>query len=415
MLTELRKNIKFSLKGERGIRGQIFPFFVLIMVIIIIAVMAFVNVAQVNTQKLSTMNAADAGALAGAAQLASTANSIAVMNSGDNGLWDTYITYQKWTTVLLFEPIEANGRFGLYISNAVSNLITYLRILAASVAAAQQAGAQATTTAFANMQIEEVQTRVGSVTGEQKVPSRFSKWLQDKNFYTQDIIKEYKYGWASHYYNITEDKQMIRQQEDYVNVRVKKPEDNSIVVVPAPIFPQATMYIMYLPPCFEPFCPCCLCGAIAAFTTFPAGISLHAHPPIAAGILAGVLAVATIYDLITQMNIPAIENLLFALAATVAAVTAFLQPIHISTGCGLLNVVLVFYVLPLPFIAEIKTNNTIVGVEVTRFSPTRDLGLWQFKERTVTSGAEAGIYGGSAWNDNYRVQVNRVWDGGGQI
>ena len=64
----------------RDKRGQIFPFLTVVLILMVVLVMAFVNTAQVNVRKVGTMNAADAGAMAGAAAIASAANAIADMN-----------------------------------------------------------------------------------------------------------------------------------------------------------------------------------------------------------------------------------------------------------------------------------------------------------------------------------------------
>ena len=70
-----RTKLKIILDSLRNNKGQVFPFFVLILVIVIIATMAYVNISQVDTHKIDTMNAADAAALAGAAVLAQAAAS----------------------------------------------------------------------------------------------------------------------------------------------------------------------------------------------------------------------------------------------------------------------------------------------------------------------------------------------------
>ncbi|MFC1646549.1 pilus assembly protein TadG-related protein, partial [Candidatus Omnitrophota bacterium] len=75
-----RVKLKIILDNLKNRRGQVFPFFVLILVVIIIATMAYVNLSQVDTHKIDTMNAADAAALAGASSLAQAANGIADIN-----------------------------------------------------------------------------------------------------------------------------------------------------------------------------------------------------------------------------------------------------------------------------------------------------------------------------------------------
>ena len=375
--------------------------------------MAFVNVSQVNTQKLYTMNAADAAALAGAAQLASTANSIADVNSGQDGLFESYYMRQAWTTILPFDPISASARFGLYINDSLANLLKYLGLLAAGLAASQQAAAQATMTAFGNMPIEEAQTREDSVTGDVKVPSRLSNWLQNTNFYSEDTLKEYTYEWSSHYYNITEGRQMLRPQHDFIKVKVKKPDDNCLVIVPAPASPQATFYMMYLPPCVVVDL-CAGCAAVAELTTFPAGIMMRTvHPTAAAITLGTALATSTIYSAVGGVPTPVpVSQILTGLAGVIALLVGWLQPIDIYVGgCNNINIVMVLYWVPLPYLINIANNNAEVAVEVTRFSPTRDLGLWQFRERSITSGSRARMRDGSVWSANYKIEIKDVWDG----
>lgn len=70
----------FNHKRARYDRGQVAPFFILIIVIIIIMAMVTVNLSKVSSVKTDTANAADSGALAAGSVMANTFNLIAQSN-----------------------------------------------------------------------------------------------------------------------------------------------------------------------------------------------------------------------------------------------------------------------------------------------------------------------------------------------
>jgi len=402
-------------KAKRGTKGQMFPFLTIIIVIILIAVVAFVNVSQVNTQKIYTMNSADAAALAGAALLASTANNIASSNagSGSESLMNTYLYAMGFFAIPCpLWDFFVEGRFYSYMGMGPVNLLRFIYLVSAGMAGVQGAAGQAAMTAFGNMPIEEAQTRIGSPTGDTKVPSEFSNWLHNINFYDSDRSPSYTYNWHSYYYNITEDKQMLRQQPDYVRVKIKKPDENCLVLTPAPAAPVVANYWMLIAP-YLVVDEGAACWTDYMNRVLPKLIRMQGpHKVQAQTEMLIILGLAEFTDLLSQLSVTNFAGFLATEIAFAESLPALMH-VFVIGGCppGGFVWVSALYWFPVPFILRIENNSPEISVEVTRFSPTRDLGLWQFRERKVTSGAKAKIIGGSAMSDNYNIQLTEVWDG----
>jgi hypothetical protein len=76
-------------KGS-GLKGQIAPFLLVILVLLLVAAITTINIGRVAIDKTYTGNAADAGALSGASGMAGIMNSLSLSNQG---LLDTYVSY----------------------------------------------------------------------------------------------------------------------------------------------------------------------------------------------------------------------------------------------------------------------------------------------------------------------------------
>lgn len=90
-------------KKESGLKGQVAPFLLVIIVILLVAAITTVNIGRVAIDKTYTGNAADAGALGAASDMAGTFNSLALAN---DGLRQSYDEFYEGTMFPLFNKAE---------------------------------------------------------------------------------------------------------------------------------------------------------------------------------------------------------------------------------------------------------------------------------------------------------------------
>lgn len=104
-------------------KGQVAPFFIVIMVVIMIMALVTINIAKVALTKTESANAADAGALAAGSIMANVFNSIALRNA--------QLEFQYWT---FFTSVSAS--FTVAVGSLAFALITGGTCLACSALAA---------------------------------------------------------------------------------------------------------------------------------------------------------------------------------------------------------------------------------------------------------------------------------------
>ena len=400
--------------------GQIFPFLIVVIILLLVALMAYINLSQVNLRKLSTMNAADAAALAAASELASIANNIAYVNKSD--LQDTYDL--DWVGVLKhfvhMDTICISARYGEYLGFVAGQLATYLGLVNSGYVGTQQAGGSALQLALSNMPIEEAARRKGSYDGEiQK--SAFSEWLDDVEIYTpaSNTVLERSYEWNQYSYNVTEGRQVKQPQPERVTVKIDKPDHNAFVLTPFPSVDFTLFWDLYLGlPCCSPVCPdACTLACGLALSAHTSDLTLMAAEQLAATIIiTAEYAIATAITLMDQDVFgPAVYYELAALGVEIALMAIAMTPIPIvvPTSCPYFGLYVVIWPIPIAYIASMgDLDDYEVSVEVTRFSPAKNLGLFQFKEQKITSGARAGIAEGHIFAPgSYKVKVYEVWDG----
>lgn len=413
-----RINLKTIWDNLRNRRGQVFPFFVLILVVVIIATMAYVNLSQVDTHKLDTMNAADAAALAGAATMAQAANAIADINV--NYLKPTFWA-QFWTGI--YRPGWTGvptSRLWQWFSFASMQLLTYLDCCLSGYKAVQSSAAIAHTTALGSL-IEEAQMRQGSATGPRE-KSRFSIWLDNQRFFDNrdQNPTNFAYTWFPYQYDFDQDRQVQPDLGNYARAEeaatgVKKPDENSLELVPMPPMPQFTIY----------WGPCWDCSY---------GVWCNTNlivPPIfeiwwnqgAAKIAMALVLATTVYNALHDDKAPpGMQRVWVSLvAATIVPMMGQINwggqfcpyPYPTFNCCFVWNWGWAYYLIPVPWIQDLVPGDAEVQVQVSRFSPTKDLGLWQFQHGNITSGARANMYGGSVnrFPGGYKIRVGEVWDG----
>ena len=411
-----------SLKSKRG---QIFPFLVLILVILIIATMAYVNVSQVDTHKIDTMNAADAAALAGAGELAQCANTIANINVK---LLKPNFWIHFWTGS--FRPCVSGvptSRLYQWYSLATGQLTMYLDSCLSAYKAVQSSAAVAHTTAFGGMGIEEAEKREGSPTGP-RAKSNFSQWMDDQRFYDDRNLNptELEYKWWPYQYDFEQKKQI---QPDFGNdaraekilTEVKKPDENSLELHPKIPLPQFTAYfgLGYGSPVCNPV-------GFWGLLILPPEEEMISNIGEARALIAAILA----WELYTELHdgkTPAGMNNIWEelvvslLIPVVGYIASWMNQLvcpappgePVPCGCWYFNAGGAMYLVPVPWIIKLSSGTAEINVQVTRFSPTKDLGLWQFKHGSITSGARASMYGGSIHRHpgGYKIKVDEVWDG----
>jgi hypothetical protein len=68
------------------------------------------------------------------------------------------------------------------------------------------------------------------------------------------------------------------------------------------------------------------------------------------------------------------------------------------------------YWVPVPFIIAMIPNDSDIQVEVSRYQPDKNLGLYYSRAEEVKSGARATTYGGSVFSQHsYKIRLKDVW------
>ncbi|MFH1622311.1 MAG: pilus assembly protein TadG-related protein [Candidatus Omnitrophota bacterium] len=411
------KKLKFNtiLNYFQNKKGQIFPFLFLILVILIIATMVYVNVSQVDTHKIDTMNAADAAALAAAASLAQTANSIADINV--NLLMKTFWTRFWWGTFRPGYTGVPTYRLYEWWGFAVSQLTTYLDSCLSAYKAVQSSAAIAHTTALGNLNIEEAEKREGNITGTRAV-SDFSRWLDNQKFYDNRNANPttLTYNWWSYKYDFDHNNQT---QPDYGNVeraesittQVRKPADNALELHPMLPLPQITLFFGF---CWEPGA----CGAPwCTYTIPPVTTEMISNMIEGEALMLAVFGWALYSDLFDEKAPNGLKNILEELIsnciAPVIGWIAWTATPTVCCGCFWFSFGAGSYRIPVPWIESITPDTAEIKVQASRFSPSQDLGLWNFAYGNLTSGARASMYGGEVkvHPGRYKARVDEVWDG----
>ena len=428
-------NFRTIWSNVRGKRGQVFPFFVLILVVILIASMSYVNVSQVETHKLDTMNAADAGALAGAAVLSQAANNIADINKMMKEAWDANSSGNSY--VFAYSGSLLARTYAWY-SFAFSQICTYLGACLAAYEAVQSSASAAHATALSAMNIDEAQKRSGSATGPIE-RSDFSQFMDTREFWTWDRYRNpsnLTYEWYPYQYDFDQKRQVQPNlgnpaRAEQVTSFVLKPAENTLELYPMPPMPQVTAFFGILPSVLT--CPACP-------SWDPSGIAMGSPMSSAPmtmweenywaygvgyGLSTAIMAILVYQDMLTDPSLPpGMRNILDNVMQTLFfPMTGWVTPISIcitiptAWGCFSINIYMnvgvYMYFIPVPYIQDLRSGTSEVQVEISRFSPYKNLGLWFSGTHNVTSGARANICCGSVNRDpgGYEIRVGDVWDG----
>lgn len=427
-------NFKTIWSNLRGRKGQVFPFFVLILVVILIATMAYVNLSQVETHKLDTMNAADAAALAGVAVLSQAANNIADINKSMKTAYDANSSGNSY--VFATTGSLLNRTYAWY-SFAFSQITTYLSACLAAYEAVQSSAAVAHSTAMGAMNIDEAQKRSGSATGPRE-RSDFSLWMDTREFWTWDRYRnpsDLTYKWYPYQYDFDQHRQVQpdlgnEMRAEKVTSIVLKPSENTLELYPMSPMPQVTAFFGILPGASS--CPPCMSDASGAAM----GWRYSWNPmKMAAGTWnENTISWATGEGLITAIdlmleysdlwdsNAPSgMRNIIANVRQSmIVPVAGWVQDMCYGWciwGVGFsiyINVGVYMYTIPVPWIQDLRSGDAEVQVQVSRFTPSKNLGLWWFGQHNTTSGARANICCGSVNRDpgGYEIRVGEVWDGG---
>ncbi|MFC1754708.1 hypothetical protein ACFL96_15145, partial [Thermoproteota archaeon] len=168
---------------------------------------------------------------------------------------------------------------------------------------------------------------------------------------------------------------------------------------------------------------CIILLFLTKYTAYPFGDPNKVLMPFLARlgswVLMAVWTTSAFFALDNDAYSSAIQQMLVAIVALIVRLNIDLQPWVINevpSQCDSkwnFSASLVFWPVPLPFIASMDNSDGEVGVEVTRFSPARDLGLLgMYKERKPVSGARAKMVEGNILTpSSYKVKMKSVWDG----
>ncbi len=113
--------IQFTKQKFNYHKGQLTPFFIVLIVALVIASLVTINIGKVALNKTYSANASDAGALAGASVMASVFNNIAVANSEMIVMYDEYMA-----TTSIVTAIALIG--GLLASNVLTGVASLIDI-----------------------------------------------------------------------------------------------------------------------------------------------------------------------------------------------------------------------------------------------------------------------------------------------
>lgn len=416
-------------------KGQVAPFLISIIVILLIATMALVNIGKVGNYRVNTSNAADAGAVAGASMLASTQNAIADANAGDGifntgmlqgiSLRDAYLTLLGLFFIPL--PLETESfKYNVYLGYSVSLFMNYLNLLYMGYRGMQNAQAQAHQLVFSNAQIQEAAEvqQTGQPGVYQPVKSGFAQWMESQDFEGDSFT----YSWRQYSFRPQQGQQVQEAADNWFRSDVQKPSENALLLIPMPAAPLINNYWKWISPCvgccgYKCSCVCCFCQACLRdyqyYWTQYAQIRTGHQVQTSASLQGGLqmsIGGTVIGNMMTasspaSMLVSTIQGL--PSRFLVQAITTV--PPRPCIPCGAscapqLAWMMVIYWVPIPFIISMIPNEADMQVEVTRYEPASDLGLFNNRAEEVRSGARATTYGGSVFSPHsYRIRLEDTW------
>lgn len=386
---------------KHGKRGQVAAFLIFVVIIILITAIAFIEVTRVNQAKLNTANAADAGALAGASQLASTANTIAEMNENMFYAYLGLLVAAALYTMVTYPTnlIETHLPFYFwvfYIPICVFDMFAYCGLLLAGKDAFYTARSATHAYAFNNAGISEAVRRKEN----EPVKQPFAKWLDDKTDNGDLEEKEtLTYDWKEYTFEPQQGKQ-VKEANDNAVTSVVKMDAEAMALKPA--FPMPIITIFTDPILL-------ILDAIAdAFAASILGL------PIAAIIKAALLAAAVAICLAVTIGYSLFALLAFLpiLLSPLALVGAdpdldqILDDLLISLFWPKVicvpfipkpSILIVTLWVPLAYLTDIvNVDKFKVNSWVNRHLPQKNLGFWQMKAQDVSSSAKSQVFEASS-------------------
>lgn len=387
-------------------RGQIFPFLVMVIIIMLVLVMAFINTSQVNLRELYTMNAADAGAMAGAAQIATAANAIADINV--NQMLPQYLTdLGSFGATKPLDPISVWGTFVAYHSVAENAILTFYAAMITGYKGVQQGGGTAISTALQNIPIEEAQQRATlPVVGEVILPSPLQAELdrQLDSIYTDDSNVAFEYTWHQHSFNLTDQVPVFGER---VRIDVNKPSSNALELSPLPMSLLMADWALWIPPCVY-VDGCSVCAFFLSIATL--GLTeVEIDMVVTRYTIQGIMFQSPLYSFIEGHNMAGAMTTISSLFSLYMAFPlCFPTSIAVCPPGGTMMAALCLFAYPVPFLLYMD-NNVNIDVTVERESPRKNLGLFTFKKQNMSSYAKAGLRGGNVWSPgSYDIELKEV-------
>jgi len=383
---------------KSGRRGQIAAFLIFIIVIILVAAIALIEMSRVNQSKLNTANAADAGALAGASQLASTANMIAKMNEN---------MYLAWLGLFLGGLVynllwpgdvrwDLPKFFALYLVTCTFNILAYCGLLLAGKDAFFTARSNAHSYAFNNAGISQAtQRRINA-----PVKQEFTKWL-DSRTDDGDLEEEESltYRWHEYTFQPEEGKQKIEGEENSVTSQVQLGgKAMALLPIVSALAPIVTFFDLHevkvLSDISIAFPP--LKALIeAAGELVNSAVCLGITVAFSAGAL--IIFLPLLLPVFVLLgNDPDLDIILMAILADLFLPKVVCFPI--PEGVSLM----ITWFMPLAYLVGITNVSKFkVSSWVTRHSPGNNLGLWKMNPQDVTSSAVGQVFeaGSNACSD----------------
>jgi len=407
----LRKNINFITEKK----GQIFPFLFLVLVIVIIAVMSYVNMAQVASHKIMVSNAADAGALAGISTIASACNAIVDYNI------EVLDDYYSWHEPILAFPyggslwvimsiIEVKDSFWMELVE--HQLRFFLSMSGAGLEATGGVLQSGILQALQNLELEEGEKRVGTPQGPVHKSSLESK-LQSIDF---EKLKDYRsfsfnYTWQPYEYNLTLQRlAKAKRSPEEIDIKVKKPKPP--VLLPSDTYIHTGGVFIQSGDCASVVS--LLSQAVVELNAYIAVLSDVPRFFFSVGLLLESVFAGELFGFKTDAAAQ-VQVFLNVLKSFIPMVVFTHIAIPISVCFPIFEGIAFVYVhtsyaIPVKDIGKISIG---VSVQVSRFSPTKNLGLWQWQHGNITSGARAVIPEGyeAHSKNSFRANVKEAWDG----
>ena len=175
-----------------------------------------VNLGKIALNKTATANAADAGALAGAATMANALNSLKDMST------DTFMATVTTQALIGSCLLDCVNGFRSWIATMVANAAWYAYIAAKVVPdALKEAENAAKQLAFSNAGIDEAKARLSGETYETwlRRDSNFSTWMAANGYESQDT-----YEWWDSDTKYGQESKPLSQRRNAVTVVVDMPE-----------------------------------------------------------------------------------------------------------------------------------------------------------------------------------------------